>query len=57
MVKALRVPALLARVSASQAAAPPSRSILTRAELPQAKNVKRLYAQGRLGSVQLFAAL
>ena len=44
-----------ARVPASQAAAPPSRSTLTGTELPQAKNVLRLCTQGRFGRVQLFA--
>ena len=45
------------RVPASQAAAPPSRSALAGAELPQAKKVLRLCARGRLSHIRLFAAL
>ena len=40
-----------AMVPASQAAAPPSRSTLTGAELPQAKNVLHLFVQGRFSRV------
>ena len=46
-----------ARVPASQAAVPPSPSTLTRAELPQAKNVLCLNMWGRFGSVLLFPTL
>ena len=44
-----------ARASASQAAALPSRSNPTGAELPQAKNAFHLCAQGRFSSVPLIA--
>ena len=40
-----------------KAAAPPSRSALPAAEMPQAKNVLSFCVQGRFGSVQLFVIL
>ena len=49
---------LCRRVPASQAAATPSCSTLTGAELPQAKKkILRLCTQGRFGHVQLFVTL
>ena len=45
------------RVPTSQAAAPPSRSTLTGAELPQAKKVLHLCTQSHFGGVQLFLTL
>ena len=45
------------RVPASQAAAPPSHSTLTGAELPQAEKDLRLCVQGCFGPVRLFATL
>ena len=45
------------RVPATEAAAPPSRSALTGAELPPARNVLHVFTRGHFSCVQLFAAL
>ena len=49
--EAVCVPARFSRPVSPQAAAPPSCSTLSEAELPQAKTVLHLYAQGHFGSV------
>ena len=49
--EAVHVSARFAPLGSGQAAAPPSRSILTGAELPQAKKVLHLCTQGLFGSV------
>ena len=58
MAEAVRVPAHGAvRVPASPAAMPLSRSALSGAELPQAKEVLHICAQGCFCHVQLFVTL